>query len=273
MDDFAAAKIAVFAASVLSAIIGVAVLWGAPSQDTRKGELMNTVLNPAAGHRLPREPISRESARAPVVRSRRARAQPHVHVSVRGVQPAQRHGRRTERGRSRRHRALAPRHSQGGHRGDGASHRGVEHHRRARRQPAFRPAEFSAGSGRPAGQRGSQAGAVQRGGAAALHLPGAADEFGRSPTARGSSADFKFTRGDSRPRVTPMPIDYDTVGAFYETLSKNLQRLRRARRREGGVLRRSQSADLAQGNRLPGLRSGHLLDHRAQGVRCHRQPG
>ena len=31
--DFAAAKIAVFAASVLSAIIGVAVLWGAPSTD------------------------------------------------------------------------------------------------------------------------------------------------------------------------------------------------------------------------------------------------
>jgi Na+:H+ antiporter, NhaA family len=30
LDDFAAAKIAVFAASVLSAIIGVAVLWGAP---------------------------------------------------------------------------------------------------------------------------------------------------------------------------------------------------------------------------------------------------
>jgi len=34
--DFAAAKIAVFAASVLSAIIGVAVLWGAPSQDLEK---------------------------------------------------------------------------------------------------------------------------------------------------------------------------------------------------------------------------------------------
>jgi Na+:H+ antiporter, NhaA family len=32
-EDFAAAKIAVFAASVLSAIIGVAVLWGAPSQE------------------------------------------------------------------------------------------------------------------------------------------------------------------------------------------------------------------------------------------------
>jgi len=36
VDDFAAAKIAVFAASILSAIIGVAVLWGAPSQETEK---------------------------------------------------------------------------------------------------------------------------------------------------------------------------------------------------------------------------------------------
>ena len=34
--DFAAAKIAVFSASVLSAIIGVTVLWGAPSQDIEK---------------------------------------------------------------------------------------------------------------------------------------------------------------------------------------------------------------------------------------------
>jgi len=39
----------------------------------------------------------------------------------------------------------------------------------------------------------------------------------------GFDAEFKFTRGDSRPRVTPMPIDYDTVGAFYETLSKNVR--------------------------------------------------
>ena len=36
MSDFAAAKIAVFSASVLSAIIGVAMLWGAPSQDIEK---------------------------------------------------------------------------------------------------------------------------------------------------------------------------------------------------------------------------------------------
>jgi NhaA family Na+:H+ antiporter len=35
-DDFAAAKVAVFAASVLSAIIGMAVLWGAPSTDNER---------------------------------------------------------------------------------------------------------------------------------------------------------------------------------------------------------------------------------------------
>ena len=43
------------------------------------------------------------------------------------------------------------------------------------------------------------------------------------PDGAGFDADFKFTRGDSRPRVTPMPIDYDTVGAFYETLAKNVR--------------------------------------------------
>jgi NhaA family Na+:H+ antiporter len=33
LDDFAAAKIAVFAASVLSAVVGVAILWGARSPE------------------------------------------------------------------------------------------------------------------------------------------------------------------------------------------------------------------------------------------------
>lgn len=42
------------------------------------------------------------------------------------------------------------------------------------------------------------------------------------PDGDGFVPEFRFTRGDARPRVTPMPIDYDTVGAFYETLSKNL---------------------------------------------------
>jgi len=44
----------------------------------------------------------------------------------------------------------------------------------------------------------------------------------QEPDGAGFTADFQFTRGDARPRVTPMPIDYDTVGEFYEMLSKNL---------------------------------------------------
>jgi CDGSH-type Zn-finger protein/uncharacterized Fe-S cluster protein YjdI len=42
------------------------------------------------------------------------------------------------------------------------------------------------------------------------------------PDGVGFAPEFKFTRGDARHRVTPMPIDYETVGEFYETLSKNL---------------------------------------------------
>ena len=37
-SDFAAAKIAVFSASVLAALIGVAVLWNAPTQETANGD-------------------------------------------------------------------------------------------------------------------------------------------------------------------------------------------------------------------------------------------
>jgi CDGSH-type Zn-finger protein/uncharacterized Fe-S cluster protein YjdI len=44
------------------------------------------------------------------------------------------------------------------------------------------------------------------------------------PDGAGFDPDFRFTRGDARPRVTPMPIDYETVGAFYECLSKDLAR-------------------------------------------------
>jgi len=43
------------------------------------------------------------------------------------------------------------------------------------------------------------------------------------PDGSGFTAEFQFIRGDARPRVTPMPIDYETVGAFYETLSDNVK--------------------------------------------------
>ncbi len=42
------------------------------------------------------------------------------------------------------------------------------------------------------------------------------------PDGAGFDPDFRFTRGDARPRVTPMPIDYETVGSFYECLSRDL---------------------------------------------------
>ena len=93
------------------------------------------------------------------------------------------------------------------------------------------------------------------------------------PDGAGFVADFQFKRGISAPRVTPMPIDYDTVGVFYQTLSREPARLRRARRRERSFLRRPQPADLAQGDRFPGLRAGDLPENRAQGLRRHREPG
>ena len=43
------------------------------------------------------------------------------------------------------------------------------------------------------------------------------------PDGAGFTADFQFVRTDTRPRVTPMPIDYVTVGAFYETLANNMR--------------------------------------------------
>ena len=39
----------------------------------------------------------------------------------------------------------------------------------------------------------------------------------------GFKPDFTFTRGVAATRLTPMPIDYETVGDFYENMSRNLQ--------------------------------------------------
>lgn len=50
-----------------------------------------------------------------------------------------------------------------------------------------------------------------------LERPTCSDE----PDGEGFKPDFTFTRGVAAPRVTPMPIDYDIVGAFYENLSAN----------------------------------------------------
>jgi len=45
----------------------------------------------------------------------------------------------------------------------------------------------------------------------------------QEPDGAGFESDFQFKRGVTQPRVTPMPIDYDTVGAFYDTLAKNVR--------------------------------------------------
>ena len=136
-------------------------------------------------------------------------------------------------------RALAPGDPRGRGRGDGPPHRGVEHHLRARRLAAFRARQFPARSRRAAGQRRREARAVQRGGAAALHLPRAARRLRTSPTARASRPSFNFTRGD----VAPAPhADADrlrTVGDVLRDARRRPARVRRAARREGSVLRRS----------------------------------
>lgn len=52
-----------------------------------------------------------------------------------------------------------------------------------------------------------------------LERPKGSDE----PDGAGFSPDFAFTRGVAAPRLTPMPIDYETVGAFYESLAQNVR--------------------------------------------------
>jgi CDGSH-type Zn-finger protein/uncharacterized Fe-S cluster protein YjdI len=44
------------------------------------------------------------------------------------------------------------------------------------------------------------------------------------PDGDGFAPEFTFTRGVTAPRLTPMPIDYETVGAFYENLAENVRR-------------------------------------------------
>src|SRR5215472_1415247 len=43
------------------------------------------------------------------------------------------------------------------------------------------------------------------------------------PDGEGFAPEFQFKRGTARARLTPMGLDYDTVGVFYATLSENLQ--------------------------------------------------
>jgi CDGSH-type Zn-finger protein/uncharacterized Fe-S cluster protein YjdI len=52
-----------------------------------------------------------------------------------------------------------------------------------------------------------------------LERPHESDE----PEGKGFEPERRFTRGLSGPRLTPMPMDYETVGAFYANLGANLR--------------------------------------------------
>ena len=53
-----------------------------------------------------------------------------------------------------------------------------------------------------------------------LERPHGSDE----PEGKGFEPERRFTRGMDVPRLTPMPMDYDTVGTFYEELGASLKR-------------------------------------------------
>ncbi len=53
-----------------------------------------------------------------------------------------------------------------------------------------------------------------------LERPHDSDE----PEGEGFAPERLYTRGSDVPRLTPMPIDYETVGTFYDTLGDNLRR-------------------------------------------------
>lgn len=52
-----------------------------------------------------------------------------------------------------------------------------------------------------------------------LERPEGSDE----PDGEGFAPDFAFSRAARRPRITPMALDYETVGTFYAALSDNLR--------------------------------------------------
>ena len=85
---------------------------------------------------------------------------------------------------------------------------------------ALRPEQFSARSRAAAGQRGREARALQRGDPAALHLPRAAARVDRTRRRAGLPPSCTYTRGSDRPRLTPMALDYETVGEFYAHSAK-----------------------------------------------------
>ena len=88
--------------------------------------------------------------------------------------------------------------------------------------PRFGRLNFPLDPGRAAGQRGRAGWRRSAKRCCSTSSISSARPAPPSPTARASRRSSCSRAAIARPRVTPMPIDYETVGAFYETLSKNL---------------------------------------------------
>ena len=86
--------------------------------------------------------------------------------------------------------------------------------------PRFGRTQLSARSRLPAGRHCREARAFQRGDAAALRVSGAAARLRRSATVRGSPTSAPTFAAATCRRLTPMGLNYDTVGDFYTALSK-----------------------------------------------------
>ena len=123
------------------------------------------------------------------------------------------------------------------HRGDGAPRRRVEHHRRrsAARRASGAATSRSIPASLPAGIVVKLApfneDVLQH--FIYLERPDGSTE----PDGAGFEPELQFKRGTDRAALTPMAIDYETVGAFYDDSATTAARVRRARRRERGVLR------------------------------------
>ena len=94
----------------------------------------------------------------------------------------------------------------------GASHGGLEHHRGAGRQPALRAHEFSARSRAAAGQRGREARAVQRRTCCSTSSTSSGPTGSDERDGEGFDAGVPVHARRRAAALTPMAIDYDTVG-------------------------------------------------------------
>ncbi len=89
--------------------------------------------------------------------------------------------------------------------------------------PRFGRANFPLDPGMLARGRRRQAGAVSTKKCCSISSISNARTARRSATAKASSRSCIFARGIDKPRITPMPMDYDTVGEFYQALEARLR--------------------------------------------------